>query len=323
MKKKKKKQLRARKTSHGHKRQKKSDKRELKAKIGIAKKIKGTFTGTITISKKDVSKFLEELELSLLEADVEAGTASAIVQKLGQELEGKKIPADSNVSGVLKEEIKKALLEAMHTKQIDFLQQANRHKPFVVLFLGPNGAGKTTSIAKIAHLLKKNGHTIILSASDTFRAASIEQLEVHAKALGVKIVKHDYGADPAAVAFDAISSARAKKTDVVLIDSAGRQETNKNLIAELKKIEKVSKPSIKIFVGESYVGQNLLHQAREFEKEIGLDGFVLTKMDVDSKGGAAISLLHSLKKPIIFAGTGQKYSDLIEFKPEFILNKII
>ncbi len=299
------------------------DKRELAAKVGITKKLKGLFTGTITVSKQDIKHFLEEFELALLEADVEAGTAREITEKIGKDLEGKQVPTGTDVSGFLKDEIKKVLLQIMQTKKIDFLKETEKKKPFVVLFLGPNGAGKTTTIAKIANYLKENGKTTVLAAADTFRAASIEQLETHASAIGVKVIKQKYGADPAAVAFDAVAYAKAKNLDTVLIDSAGRQETNKNLLKELKKIERIAKPDLKIFIGESYAGQALLSQGSEFDKELDLDGFILTKMDVDSKGGTAISLLHVLKKPIIFAGTGQSYDDLAEFDPKFIVDRII
>ena len=168
-----------------------------------------------------------------------------------------------------------------------------------------------------------NKKSVIVAAGDTFRAASIEQLEEHAKNIGVKVIKHQYGADPAAVGFDAVKAAEAKKIDVVLIDTAGRQDTNKNLLEELKKIDRVVKPDLKLYVGEAYTGQALLQQASEFNDAIWLDGFVLTKIDTDTKGGTAISLLYKLKKPILFVGTGQRYEDLLEFKPEFIIDRIL
>ena len=211
----------------------------------------------------------------------------------------------------------------METKQIDFLKTVKEKKPFKILFLGPNGAGKTTSMAKITKFLQDNNLKVIWAASDTFRAASIEQLEKHAEKLGVRVVKHNYGADPAAVAFDAVKAAEAKGIDAVLIDSAGRQETNKNLMEELKKIVRVIKPDLKIYVGESFTGQALLQQAEEYDKAIGIDGFILTKIDCDAKGGTTISLLYKLKKPVLFVGTGQEYKDLEKFRPEFVLDKIL
>ena len=236
---------------------------------------------------------------------------------------GKEIPAGGNLGEALKKEIRSALAKTMETGSIDLWGMIEARKPFVILFLGPNGAGKTTSIAKIAYALRQRGKDVVLAAGDTFRAASIEQLGEHANRIGVKLIKQAYGADPAAVAFDAIAAAKAKNADVVLIDSAGRQETNKNLMQELRKIERVAKPDLKIYVGESYSGQSLLGMAEEFDREIGIDAFVLTKIDADAKGGTAISLLYKLKKPILFVGVGQEYKDLAEFSPEFIIDRII
>ena len=211
----------------------------------------------------------------------------------------------------------------MQTKEINLWKEIENKKPFVILVLGPNGAGKTTTIAKLVHLFKQKKKTIILSASDTFRAASIEQLEKHSTALGVRMVKHNYGSDPSAVAFDAVQAAKASHTDIVLIDSAGRQDTNKNLMNELKKMEKVIKPDLKIYVAEAFSGNALIEQASQFNEWIGIDGFILTKIDTDAKGGTAISLLYKLKKPIIFVGTGQKYEDLIEFHSNYIIDRVI
>ena len=297
------------------------EKRALKAKTGFAEKLKGLVTGKIKISENDTREFFDSLELSLLESDVEQETASAIVAQLKKQLVGKEVSARENAGEFLKGEIRKALAEVMHTGKINLL--ARKEKPLKILFLGPNGAGKTTTIAKIADYFLRNGESVVLAAGDTFRAASIEQLETHGKRLGVKVVKHNYGSDPAAVAFDAVKAAEAKKIDAVLIDTAGRQETNKNLLEELKKIVRVVKPDIKIYVGEAYTGQALLQQALEFNEAIGIDAFVLTKIDADAKGGTAISLLYTLKKPILFVGTGQKYSDLKEFEPGFIIERIV
>ncbi|HIH16632.1 MAG TPA: signal recognition particle-docking protein FtsY [Candidatus Diapherotrites archaeon] len=299
-----------------------ADHRELKARVGIGKAVAGLFTGEVKIEEKDLRGFLEELELALLEADVEQETALQLVEEIQRELNGKKAKA-SDLNGFLRLEMKKALLKLVETKALDLLGACAKKKPFVVLLLGPNGAGKTTTIAKLTAYLQKHGKRVVWAASDTFRAASIEQLEEHAKRLGVRVVKHTYGADPAAVAFDAVKAAEAGRFDVVLIDSAGRQETNRNLMEELKKINRVVKPDLRDHVGEAYAGQALLGQATEFDRELGLDGFVLTKIDADAKGGTALSLLHRLRKPILFVGTGQRYEDLVEFKPEFIVERVI
>ncbi len=299
----------------------KDEKRDLKAKVGLAKKLFGFLGGRIKISAQDTENFFGEFELSLLEGDVEQNAAEAIVKELKSRIIGSEIGAKEDVTQFIKEQIRASLLAIMETQKIDLF--SSKSKPVKVLFLGPNGAGKTTSIAKVANYLISKNKTVLLAAGDTFRAASIEQLEAHAEKIGVKVIKHKYGSDPAAVAFDAVKAALARGIDFVLIDTAGRQETNKNLIEELKKMERVIKPDFRIYVGEAYTGQALLQQASEFNRAIGIDGFILTKIDTDAKGGTAISLLYSLKKPIIFVGTGQRYSDLLEFKPEFIIDRII
>lgn len=296
--------------------------RELKAKVSLTSNIKKFFTGKIKIEEKDVKDFLEEFELALLESDVEQGTSLKIIQEIRTGLIGKEIEG-KNITEILKKEIALILEKIMDVPAISLQERMKDKKPFVILFLGPNGAGKTTSISKIAFKFKEKGKQVVLAAADTFRAASIEQIEKHAERIGVRLVKHQYGSDPAAVAFDAVKAAEAKNMDLVLIDSAGRQDTNVNLMNELKKIDRVVKPDLKLFVGEAMSGNSLFEQAKEFNEKIGFDGFILTKIDTDAKGGTAISLISGLKKPIIFVGTGQNYSDLVEFTPKFITERII
>lgn len=299
------------------------DKRELKAKIGAGGKIKGFFSGKVEIKENDIETLIWELELSLIESDVEQDTAKEITQQIQKRMIGQKI-ALKNLNDFLKQQIKEILSEMMKTEKINVLEEIKKNeKPYTILLIGPNGAGKTTSIAKLTQYFKKNKLSCVWAAADTFRSGAIDQLQEHADKLETKIIKQQYGADPAAVAFDAIKSAKANENDVVLIDSAGRQETNKNLMEELKKIERVAKPNLKIYVGEAYTGQGLLDMAKEFDEMIGIDGFILTKIDTDAKGGTTISLLYKLKKPIIFIGTGQNYDDFEEFDSEFILNRII
>lgn len=302
------------------------DKRELKAKVGVTGKIKGFLFGGVEISEKEINDLLEELELSLIESDVEQDAALELVKQIRTRLIGQKT-SSKNLDEYIKEQIKEILAEMMKTPQIDLLQKAlekkKEGKPLKILMLGPNGAGKTTSIAKLVHYFKKHKLSSILAAGDTFRAGAIDQIEEHALRLGVRVIKQQYGADPAAVAFDAVKAAEAGKIDVIIIDSAGRQETNKNLMEELRKIERVAKPDVKIYVGEAYAGQTLLEQVAEFEEMIGIDGFILTKIDTDAKGGTAISLTYKTKKPIIFVGTGQGYDDFKEFTPNFVLERII
>lgn len=298
------------------------DKRELKAKVGVGGGLKGLLFGGIEINEKQIEDLLWELELSLIESDVEQDAAREIVSKIKQKLIGTKVSA-KNIDEYLKEQIKEILSEMMETEKISLLEEIKEHKPLKILILGPNGAGKTTSIAKLVNYFHKHKKTCVVAAADTFRAGAIDQLEVHANKLGVRVIKQQYGADPAAVAFDAVKAAEAGKIDVVMIDSAGRQETNKNLMEELRKIERVAKPDLKLYVGEAYVGQTLLEQVDEFKEIVGIDGFILTKIDTDAKGGTAISLLYKTKKPILFVGTGQGYDDFEEFTPHFVLERII
>ena len=192
----------------------------------------------------------------------------------------------------------------------------------MIAFLGVNGTGKTTTIGKIAHFLLKNHYSVVLAGCDTFRAGSIEQLEGHAKHLGIRLIKHSYGADAAAVAFDAINHAKAHGIDVVLIDTAGRMQTNRNLMMEMRKIIQVNHPDLTLFIGDALTGNDAVEQAEEFIKYVHIDASILTKIDADAKGGSAISIAYITKRPIIFLGTGQNYNDLVLFRPEFLIERI-
>ncbi len=299
--------------------------REIKPSVSIKGKLKAVVKGTVELEGRDLGSLLWELELALLEADVEQTTAEEISKEIKERLVGKKIGRREDLGGRVKKEIREILQQMMQTAQPDLLKnvRSKKEKPYKILFLGPNGAGKTTTMAKLAFLMRSKGLGVIWAASDTFRAASIEQLEQHAGKLGIKVIKHQYGADPAAVAFDAVKSAQSKGIDCLMIDSAGRQETNRNLMGELQKIVRVVQPDLKLYVGEAFTGQALLQQAKEYEKEVGIDAFILTKIDCDSKGGTTISLLYKLRKPVLFIGTGQEYKDLQRFEPQFVLKRII
>ncbi len=181
----------------------------------------------------------------------------------------------------------------------------------------------TTSIAKLAYLLSKKKYSSVIACSDTYRTGSIEQLEEHAKRIGVKTIKHDYGADAAAVAYDAINYARSKGVSTVLIDTAGRMQTNRNLLDEMKKIVRVANPDLTILVVDALTGNDAIEQGKIFNETIKLDGIILAKIDADAKGGSAISLSHIIGKPVLFIGTGQSYDDLMEFDPKFIVNNIL
>jgi len=231
------------------------------------------------------------------------------------------LPRD--VPAKIKETLKRTLTEILSFERIDLLQKAQEKKgPFVIAFFGINGTGKTTSIAKMAHYFQKRKLSVVLAACDTFRAAAIQQLEEHADKLGVKMIKHDYGADAAAVAFDAVKYAEKNNIKIVLLDTAGRLHSNTNLMQELEKIMRVAKPDFKIFVGESITGNDCIEQAKKFNELVEMDAAILTKADVDEKGGAPLSISYTIKKPILFLGVGQRYEDFEEFNPQTILSRL-
>jgi len=296
--------------------------KEDKPKIKVATKIKKALLGKVQLSDEEIDSFAWDFEMSLLESDVSMDSAQKLSNDLKERLKTTEFRGKDFAQAV-KEQIKEVLVKDIVQDDLDLLKKAKEKHPFIIMFLGPNGAGKTTTIAKITSLFLKNGKTVVLSASDTFRSGAIKQLEHHADKLGVKMIKHDYGADPAAVAYDAIESAKAKGIDVVLIDTAGRQHTNLNLMQELQKIKRVSKPDCQIFVGEAQAGQSLIDQIEKFHDELGVDGVILTKIDTDAKGGGAISIITKLHLPILYVGTGQNYEDLEKFTPAFIIDKII
>lgn len=297
---------------------------EKKVKIGMKKSITGFLSPTITVSKEDVSDLLDELELELLESDVAIEVSSEVKERLEKKLVGLKVQK-SKMQEEVQGAIKDVIISIMDSdKGFDLLQKVQEmKKPVKIMFVGPNGAGKTTTIAKMADLFKRNDMSVVISASDTFRAAAIEQAQVHAERLGVPIIKGEYGADPASVAYDAVKYANSHKTDVVLIDSAGRQDTNLNLLEELKKMDRVIKPDLKIYIGESIGGNALIEQIRGFHEKIGIDGAILTKLDCDAKGGTAISLTYSTGVPIIYLGIGQAYSDIEVFDAKNLADRIL
>ncbi|MHA2289488.1 MAG: signal recognition particle-docking protein FtsY, partial [Promethearchaeota archaeon] len=212
-------------------------------------------------------------------------------------------------------------------KNINLLEEIRKKKntnsPYTICFLGVNGTGKTTTIAKIAHYLKKNNISSVAAAADTFRAAAIEQLSYHMQNVGIKVIKHEYKSDPASVAYDAIQHAKAKNVNVVLVDTAGRQVSNKNLMREMQKIVRVAEPDLTLFVGDSLAGNDALNQAKEFNNDVGIDANILTKFDADAKGGAALSISYETKKPILFIGIGQGYDDLEPFNREIFISNIL
>ncbi|MBW2991836.1 signal recognition particle-docking protein FtsY [Candidatus Woesearchaeota archaeon] len=267
---------------------------------------------TKKINEKQFDELFWELEVVLLENNVAVEVIEKIKNDLKTSLLEKPVPR-GKVNDTIITSLKDSVQSLFDVERVDIFQRMEKKKPLIICFVGVNGSGKTTAIAKISALLQKYKFSSVMAASDTFRAAAINQLEEHANNLGVKLIKHDYGADPAAVAFDAVKYAESKGVDAVLIDTAGRLHSNVNLMDEMKKIVRVAKPDLKIFVGESITGNDCVEQAKQFNEAIGIDGIILTKADVDEKGGAAISVSYVTKKPIIYLGIGQKYEDLEEF----------
>jgi fused signal recognition particle receptor len=280
-----------------------------------------------TISDKDINDILFELEMALLEGDVAMEVAEQIITSVREDLVGRKIKRRNDVSDFTKEALKKAIENILDIEGKDIkvlLEEAKKTgEPLKIMFVGINGTGKTTTIAKISTYYIEKGYTPVIAASDTFRAGAIEQISHHADKLGVKIIKHKKGADPAAVAFDAVEHARAKGKELVLVDTAGRMQTNVNLMDEMKKIKRVIKSDLIIYVGDALTGNDSVEQAQKFNDAVGIDGIILTKADADAKGGAALSIGYVIQKPILFLGTGQSYSDIMEFKPEWMVEQII
>jgi len=272
------------------------------------------------ITDEKFDELFWELEVVLLENNVAVEVIEKIKENLKQELENTKITRRT-INEIILNNLKQTIEELFNYEEYDLLEKIkNAEKPYKILMLGVNGSGKTTTIGKLVKYFQDNNLTSIIAASDTFRAAAIQQIEEHANNLNTKLIKHDYGADPAAVSYDAIEHAKAKNIDVVIIDTAGRLHSNSNLMQELNKIIRVAKPDIKIFIGESITGNDCVEQAKQFNELVGIDGIILTKADVDEKGGTAISISYVTNKPIIFITTGQEYKDLKKFKPQEIIN---
>jgi fused signal recognition particle receptor len=273
------------------------------------------------LTEEELDPILNELERDLMEADVAYEVAEKIKNDLKKNLVDKPIRRGKEKEAVT-EALKQSLLEILTVPEINLKKMVERKKPVVLLFLGFNGSGKTTSLAKIGKWLIDGGYPCVFAAADTFRAASVEQLEEHVKKIEAKLIKHKYGADPAAVAFDAVAHAKANGIPFVLIDTAGRAHTNRNLMEQMKKIIRVNKPDLKILVIDSMTGNDAVLQARMFN-EVGVDGVVFTKIDINEKGGAILSVTYELKKPILFLSLGQDYRDFERFDREKFVNQLI
>ena len=290
-----------------------------KEKKSLIKKIKERVT-TTKISEDKFGELFWELEVILLENNVATEVIDLFKGDLKEKLVDKALKR-GRIQEIIKKSLRESIENLFRFEEFDLIKNIDK-KPYVICFVGVNGSGKTTTIAKIANLLLEKKLKCVLAAADTFRAASIEQLEKHGKKLGVKVIKQGYGSDPAAVAFDAVEHAKAKGLDIVLIDTAGRMHSNKNLLAEMRKIIDVSKRDLKIFVGESITGNDCVEQAKSFNDAINFDGIILSKADVDEKGGAAISVSYVTGKPVLFWGVGQEYGDLEKFDKGKILETL-
>ena len=285
-----------------------------------------SFVREKTIQEKHVEDILFELEMELLQGDVAMEVATEVVENVKENLVGKKIKRSNDITEYTYYALKDAVEEIISIPGKSMTEMIEEKKaqgePLVVMFVGINGTGKTTTIGKLANYYLKKGYTPVIAASDTFRAGAIEQVTYHADNVGVKIIKHQKGSDPAAVAYDAVEHARAQGKELVLIDTAGRMQTNTNLMDEMKKIKRDSNPDLVIFVGDAITGNDATEQARKFNDAIDIDGVILTKADADSKGGASLSIGYVIQKPIMFLGVGQGYDDIMEYDPEWMLNQL-
>ena len=271
---------------------------------------------------------LDEFRMNLIENDVAVPVAYYITDELERRLDGVQVKRLGDRKDLVKDTLHEVLIEILTTKEtvnlLERIEQKRKAKePYTILFVGINGTGKTTSIAKVTEFLMKKGYSVVLAGADTYRAGSIEQLEQHSRKLGVRMIKHKYGADPAAVAYDAISHAESRGIDVVLIDTAGRIQTDRNLMSELGKIKRVVDPDLTVLVIDALIGNDAVLQAEEFHKSVNVDANILTKVDADVKGGASLSVAHVTGKPIIFIGVGQEYKDLEAFEPERFTQMIL
>jgi fused signal recognition particle receptor len=297
-------------------------------------KLKSGFKGLVTkvttaeLKPENLNPLLSDFKLSLAENDVAFPVADKVCDELEKRLTGVQVKRLEDRKKIIEDNLRQVLLEVMLTdKKIDILAMAEekrrKKEPLILLFVGINGTGKTTTIAKVAEFFKDKKYSVVLAGSDTYRAGSIEQLEEHARRLNLKMIKHQYGADPAAVAYDAISHAKAHGISIVLIDTAGRMQTNQNLMNELSKVKRVVKPDLTILTVDSLAGNDAVQQAEEFHKCVGIDATILTKVDADVKGGAALSVTYITQKPILFIGVGQSYKDLEVFDPQKFVNMIL
>jgi len=283
--------------------------------------------GRVIPGSEKLNRIMEELEEELLSADMAQSAVEEVSSTLKATLIGSRISTRKKLEVVIEEALTNALLRLLEAGYWDFDKTVQSFidagTPVTIMLVGVNGTGKTTTCAKIAHRLSQQGHSVVLAASDTFRAGAIDQLAAHAERLGVRCIRSQRGGDSAAVARDAVESARARGEDVVIIDTAGRMQNKVNLMEELRKVHRVSKPHLVLFVADALAGNDAVAQAIEFQRMLSFDGAALCKLDTDAKGGAALSIAHATGRPIVLAGVGQGYDDMIPFDPEWFVNSIL
>ena len=283
--------------------------------------------GRVIKESTALEELLEELEWALLEADMSSDATTEVLRALRAELVGSRLRKGADLSKVVEASLKRALHTLLKADYWDFNATVDSMSdsgdtPVVIMMVGVNGTGKTTTSAKIAHRLKTEGRTVVAAAADTFRAGAIEQLETHCERIGIRCISSQRGGDAAAIARDAVESAKARGADVVIIDTAGRMQNKTNLMNELQKVHRVCKPHLVLFVGDALAGNDAVDQAVQFQEILKFDGAVLSKMDTDAKGGAGLSIAFSTGRPIVLAGIGQEYEDLIQFEPEWLLKQL-
>ncbi|MHA1915633.1 MAG: signal recognition particle-docking protein FtsY [Promethearchaeota archaeon] len=296
----------------------------------MLEKLKNVFATFVkkTLTEKKIDDAIGDLKLLLISNDVALDTADEICKSIVEAYSDQQINRLVSTKKMLFDIVREIITDILTPEEeIDLVEEIKKKNsqnlPYVIVFLGINGTGKTTTIAKFANFLNKHEITSVAAASDTFRAGAIEQLTKHMDNVGVRVIKHRYNSDPASVAYDTIEHAIARKINTVLIDTAGRQVTDNNLMAEMQKIVRISQPDLRVFVGDSLAGNDVLYQAKEFNKKVGIDANILTKLDADAKGGAALSISYETKKPILFVGVGQGYDDLEPFDKDVFITNIL
>ncbi len=272
----------------------------------------------VSLGKEIDRGTLDNLEATLLGADLGTATTHEVLGKLREKADRKQIKDGHELKRLLQEELL-AILRAANNRPVKRVDGT----PWVILVVGVNGTGKTTTIGKLAQVLRSSGKTVLLCAADTFRAAAIEQLEVWGERTGTEVIRTKPGGDPAAVLYDALQAATARKTDYVLVDTAGRLHIDDELMNEMQSLKKLLNPSEILFVADAMTGQDAVHSAGEFHKQLALTGIVLTKMDGDARGGAALSIRKVTGAPVKFAGVGEKYDALEAFHPDRIVSRIL